>query len=361
MTEPITAPSAAAAVAARARQGQLTKPTGALGRLEDASVWLSAVQGTCPPHPFTHPVLVIFAGDHGVARTAGTSAYPPEVTAQMVANFAAGGAAATVLARRLGVAVHVVDVSVDCPPEYLDTLDRRIAARRVRRGSGSIDREDAMSAAECEQSIQLGAAVADEVIDEGADVLLPGDMGIGNTTPAAAIIGVLTEASAEEVTGRGTGVDDATLARKRGAVADAMGRGHGVRHAPRQLLARIGSPDIAAMTGYLLRAAERGCPVVLDGVVSGAAALVADRMAPGGRAWWIAGHRSTEPAASRALRELGLQPLVDLDLRLGEGTGALLALPLLDAAAVTLAEMATFEGAGVSDRAHDGEGAHGDA
>jgi nicotinate-nucleotide--dimethylbenzimidazole phosphoribosyltransferase len=350
VADAVTPPSASAAEAARQRQARLTKPAGALGRLEDASIWLAAVQGSCPPHPFAHPTLVIFAGDHGIARTAGTSAYPPEVTAQMVANFASGGAAATVLARRLGVTVHVVDVSVDCPPDYVDALDPRIAARRVRRGSGSIDREDAMTPTECREAIALGRSLADEAIDEGADVLLPGDMGIGNTTPAAALIGVLTASSAEQVTGRGTGVDDATLLRKRAAVTAAMARVEGAHPDPAELLARIGSPDIAAMTAYLARASERGVPVILDGVVSGAAALVAEAMTSGARGWWIAGHRSTEPAARRALEHLALEPLVDLSMRLGEGTGALLALPHLDAAAITLAEMATFDSAGVSER-----------
>ena len=348
--EPLNPPSEDMRAAARARQSRLTKPAGALGRLEDASIWMSGVQGSCPPHPFAHPALVIFAGDHGVARTAGTSAYPPEVTAQMVANFVTGGAAANVLARQVGATVRVVDVSVDADPAYLDALDPTVAARRIRRASGSIDREDAMTAAECDAALRLGADIADAAIEAGADVLVPGDMGIGNTTPAATLIGLLAGADAATVTGRGTGIDDVVLERKRATVAAAMERGRTAVDDPRDLLVRVGSPDLAAMTGYLARAAERGIPVILDGVVSCAAALVADRLAPGARAWWVAGHRSTEPAAGIALIALGLQPLVDLDLRLGEGTGALLAVPLLAAAASTLAEMATFESAGVSDR-----------
>ncbi len=350
MTDTVAAPSIRAADSARARQATLTKPAGALGRLEDASIWMAAVQDRCPPTPFRHPHLVILAGDHGVARTSGTSAYPPEVTAQMVANFATGGAAATVLARRLGASVRVVDVSVDADPAYLESIDPTIAAHRVRRGSGSIDREDAMTVDECRTALALGRLLADEAIDAGADVLLPGDMGIGNTTPAAALIGVVTGADAAGVTGRGTGIDDPTLQRKRQAVASAMARATEVADDPVAVLTRIGSPDIAAAAGLLAQSASRGCPVVLDGVVSGAAALLADQLAPGARDWWIAGHRSAEPAAGLALAHLGLHPLVDLGLRLGEGTGALLALPLLDAAATTLAEMATFESAGVSDR-----------
>lgn len=350
MTEPVRPPSAAAAEAARARQAVLTKPAGALGRLEDASIWLAAVQDACPPRPFTRPALVILAGDHGIARSAGTSAYPPEVTAQMVANFVSGGAAANVLARQMGASVRVVDVSVDADAAYLDGLDPTVAARRIRRGSGSIDREDAMTRAEAEAAIALGRALADEEVDAGADVLIAGDMGIGNTTPAATLIGLLTGVDADAVTGRGTGIDDATLARKRAAVVAAMARGQRVVDDPVALLACVGSPDIAAMAGLLAQSAARGRPAVLDGIVSGSAALVADRLAPGARAWWAAGHRSTEPAAGAALQALGLAPLLDLGLRLGEGTGALLALPLLASAAATLAEMATFDDAGVSNR-----------
>jgi nicotinate-nucleotide--dimethylbenzimidazole phosphoribosyltransferase len=348
--DPVPPTSARAADRARARQATLTKPAGALGRLEEASVWLAAVQDACPPAPFLHPAVVILAGDHGVARAAGTSAYPPEVTAQMVLNLVSGGAAANVLARQAGARVRVVDVSVDCDPAYLDDVAPEVAARRVRRGSGSIDREDAMTRAEAEAALALGALIADEELAQGADVLIAGDMGIGNTTPASALIGLLTGSGATDVTGRGTGIDDGTLERKTAAVAAAMARGADVLDDPVALLARVGSPDLAAMTGLLARAAVRGCPLVLDGIVSCSAALVADRWAPGARAWWAAGHRSTEPAASVALAALGLDPLVDLGLRLGEGTGALLALPLLNAAAATLAEMATFESAGVSDR-----------
>lgn len=346
----ITSPDAAARAAAYDRQSILTKPAGALGRLEHVSAWVCAVQGQCPPLPFSRPALVVFAGDHGVARTAGTSAYPPEVTAQMVANLATGGAAANVLARQMNAQVRVVDVSVDANPSYMDAIDAAVASRRIRRSSGSIDREDAMSMGECHAAIALGSTLADEVIDAGADIVLPGDMGIGNTTPSSVLIAALTGSSAGLVTGRGTGLDDAGLARKRAVIDAAMGRASAD---PFELLARVGGADFAAMAGFLLRAAERGIPVVLDGIVSCAAALVAREIEPEAAAWWVAGHRSTEPAASVALAALGLDPVLDLDLRLGEGTGALLALPLINAAALTLREMATFESAGVSDRPAD--------
>lgn len=348
----ITPPSAEAAALAQARQARLTKPAGALGRLEDASIWMASVQGTCPPRPFTTPSLVILAGDHGIARAAGTSAYPPEVTAQMVANFVTGGAAANVLARRVGATVRVVDVSVDVDPSYLDDLDPGVASRRIRRGSGSIDREDAMTLQECRAALDLGRALADEQISDGADIVIPGDMGIGNTTVAATLIAILTGTKADSVTGRGTGVDDTTWRRKHRAITQAIERGAPHAGDPLQLLATVGSADIAAMVGLIAECAERGVPVLLDGIVSCSAALLGAALTPGAAAWWAAGHRSTEPASAVALAHLGLAPLLDLDLRLGEGTGALLALPLLGAAADTLALMATFDSAGVSDREH---------
>lgn len=339
-----------AEAAARARQGILTKPTGALGRLEDLSIWAAATQGTCPPHQFSRARVVIFAGDHGIARTAGTSAYPPEVTAQMVLNFASGGAAANVLARQAGASVRVIDVSVDADPAYAASLPSDVTAHRIRHGSGSIDREDAMTMDEARAAFALGRQIADEEIDAGADLLIPGDMGIGNTTPAAALIGLLTNAEVADVTGRGTGIDDETWMRKCAAVRDAMRRGREHKGDPLALLAAIGSPDFAAATGFILQAAVRGVPVILDGTISSACALVADRMTSRAKQWWLAGHRSTEPAHARALAYLELDPIVDYSLRLGEGTGALLALQIVQSAIATLAEMATFAEAGVSDR-----------
>jgi len=335
---------------ARVRQGILTKPTGALGRLEDLSVWVAGAQGQCPPHPFARPRVVIFAGDHGVARTAATSAYPPEVTAQMVLNFARGGAAANVLARQAGASVRVLDISVDSDTAYASELPADVVAHRIRRGSGSIDREDAMTIEEARAAFDLGQRIADEEIDAGADLLIPGDMGIGNTTPASAIIGLLTNSDVVSVTGRGTGIDDETWMRKCAAVRDAMRRGRSHKADPLQLLATVGSPDFAAATGFILQGAVRGVPVILDGTISSACALVADRMVARAKMWWLAGHRSTEPAHSRALTYLELDPIVDYSLRLGEGTGALIALQVVQAAIATLAEMSTFAEAGVSDK-----------
>lgn len=340
----IDRPDEAARTAARERQARLTKPTGALGRLEELSVWLAGVQGTCPPRPIRQARVVVFAGDHGIARS-GVSAYPPEVTAQMVLNFLTGGAAVNVLAAAADASVRVVDMAVDA-----DT-PAEVSRWKVRRGSGRIDVEDALTRAEVEAAFRAGMAVADEEIDAGTDLLIPGDMGIGNTTPAAVLTGVLTGSDPVSVMGRGTGIDDLAWMRKCEAVRDAMHRTRKVLADPLQVLATGGGADIAAMTGFLLEAAARRTPVLLDGVVSGAAALVAQRVAFRAVDWFLAGHRSTEPAHTTALTRLALEPVVDLGLRLGEGTGALLALPVLRAAGATLAGMATFDEAGVSDRA----------
>jgi nicotinate-nucleotide--dimethylbenzimidazole phosphoribosyltransferase len=343
-------PSEDAAQSARDRQAILTKPAGALGRLEELSIWAASVQGTSPPHRFARPRVVIFVGDHGVARTASTSAYPPEVTAQMVLNFVAGGAAINVLAREAGATVRVIDVSVDCDPAYVAAIAPEVVALRIRRGSGSIEREDAMTLDEARASFDLGRGIADDEIDQGTDLLIPGDMGIGNTTPAAALIGLLSNLDASKVTGLGTGIDDAGWMRKCAAIRDAMRRGRPHLGDPIRLLATVGGPDFAAMTGFLLQASIRRTPVILDGTISSACALVADRMDFRAKAWWLAGHRSTEPAHAAALTRMDLEPVVDYGLRLGEGTGALLALPIVQAAIATLAEMATFGEAGVSDR-----------
>jgi len=351
LAQRIDLPHAVASDQAALRQATLTKPTGSLGRLEELSIWLAGVQGTCPPRPFERPRVVIFAGDHGVARTAATSAYPPEVTAQMVLNVLAGGAAVNVLARLNGATVRVVDMAVDV--DYADlgaTVPDDVTRFRVRRSSGSIDREDALTVDEAWTAFAHGLAIADEEVDAGADLLIPGDMGIGNTTPAAAIVGLYAGGDASLVVGRGTGIDDETWMRKTAAVRDAMRRGRPHKAEPVRLLATVGGADIAAMTGFLLGAAIRRTPVLLDGVVSCAAALVAHRIAFRSTHWWLAGHRSTEPAARAALEHLDLDPLVDYGLRLGEGTGALIALPVLAAAGATLREMATFGEAGVADR-----------
>ncbi|WP_234995701.1 nicotinate-nucleotide--dimethylbenzimidazole phosphoribosyltransferase [Streptoalloteichus hindustanus] len=339
---PVAPPDEQARQAALARHARLTKPSGSLGRIEELGVWLAACQGVCPPRPLTSRV-VVFAGDHGIARH-GVSAYPTEVTGQMVANFLAGGAAVNVLANAAGAGVRVVDLAVDADtPEHVRT-------HKVRRGSGVIDREDALSEAEVRAAVAAGRAVADEEIDGGADLLVAGDMGIGNTTPSAVLVAALTGAEPVAVIGRGTGVDDAGWMRKCAAIRDALRRARKVVHDPVALLRTSSGADIAAMAGFLAQAAVRRTPVVLDGVVVGAAALVAEELAPGAREWWVAGHRSAEPAHTMVLDHLELRPLLEMDMRLGEGSGAVAALPLLAMAVRVLGEMATFEDAGVSDR-----------
>lgn len=341
---PVTAPDAEAADAARSRQTRLTKPPGSLGRLEDLSVWAASCQGVCPPRPLTRPRVVVFAADHGVTA-AGVSAFPSAVTGQMVANFEAGGAAINVIADVAGAGVRVADIAVDCD----EPLSPAIGAHKVRRSSGNIAVEDALTEEDAAAAIAAGRQIADEEVDAGADLLIAGDMGIGNTTAATTLVAALTGAEPVVVVGRGTGIDDLGWMRKAGAVRDALYRARAVTRDPLGLLRVCGGADLAAMAGFCAQAAVRRTPVLLDGLVVTAAALVAEELAPGARAWWQAGHRSTEPAHSLALAHLGLEPIVDLGMRLGEGTGAAVALPILRAAIATLASMATFAEAGIAE------------
>ena len=341
----IVAPDADAAAAARARQKTLTKPPGSLGRLEDLSVWVAACQGVCPPRQFERARVVVFAGDHGVAA-AGVSAYPPEVTAQMVANIDAGGAAVNVLAQVAAAGVRVVDIAVDCD----EPLTPAIGAHKVRRSSGNLGVEDPLSTDEAYAAVEAGRRIADEEVDAGADLLIAGDLGIGNTTAATTLVAVITGAEPVVVVGRGTGIDDAGWMRKTTAVRNAMYRAARGAGEPMALLQTCGGADLAAIAGFCAQAAARRTPLLLDGVVVTAAAVIADLLAPGAREWWQAGHRSTEPAHDLALERLGLEPIVDMKMRLGEGTGALVALPIVRAAVATLASMATFDEASVTDR-----------
>jgi len=330
------APSATAQAAARARLDGLAKPLGALGRLEDAAAWVAACQDACPPRPLERVRLTVLAGDHGVARS-GVSAYPPEVTGAMVAALVDGGAAANVLARQHGVAVQVLDLGVDAD---LTALPAAVRRHHVRASSGSIDREDALTPAEVQAALAVGEQVVAAEVEAGADLLVLGDLGIGNTTPAAALVAATYGVGAEEVTGRGTGVDDTALAHKTRVVAAALARTAGRADDPLERLAALGSADLAAGVGFLLGAARAGVPVLLDGIVTLAELGVAEDLDPGVVAWCAAGHRSTEPAQQLALDKLGLVPLLDLGMRLGEGTGALTALPVLRSAVLLLRETA---------------------
>ncbi|MEQ6901430.1 nicotinate-nucleotide--dimethylbenzimidazole phosphoribosyltransferase [Nocardioides sp. YIM 152588] len=337
MTAPVIAPpDPATREAATERLAGLATPAGALGRLGDAGVWVAATQGRVPPAPLDDVRLVIFAGDHGVAHH-GVSAYPPAITGAMVRTFVAGRAGVSALAGAHGVSVRVLDLGVD---DDLADVPAEVRAHKVRRGSGAIHLEDALSAEETERAIATGRAVAAEEIAAGAQLLLSGDMGIGNTTPAAAMVAAGLGLPASEVVGRGTGVDDAALDRKTAIVQQALDRaGYRLTDAVETLTA-LASADLAATVGYLLEAAERGVPVLLDGLMSVACALTADRIAPGAAAWYAAGHRSTEPAQTLALAKLGLEPLLDLGLRLGEGSGAVAAVPVLRSAVALLRDVA---------------------
>lgn len=329
----IPAPDAAAHAAALARLDALVKPLGALGRLEELAAWLCAASGQVPPPPIARPSVVVFAGDHGVSRL---SAYPREVTAAMVRVFLAGQSGVNVLAREVGAGVRVLDIAVD---DDLDGVPDAVLARKIRRGSGSIDVEDALEPGEAQRAFEAGRAVADAEVDDGADLLIPGDMGIGNTTVAAALVAAALGVPAEEVVGTGTGVDEAGRARKIEVVRTAVARAGARVSDPFDLLTALGSACAAATAGFLVQGAVRGVPVLLDGVFSGAAAVVAAEIAPEAVRWWLAGHRSTEPSQAFALKALGLTPILDLGLRLGEGSGAVQAVPTLRAARAIIADM----------------------
>jgi nicotinate-nucleotide--dimethylbenzimidazole phosphoribosyltransferase len=330
-----------AMAAARALHARLTKPAGSLGALEDLSVRLAGLAGTCPP-PLPAPAAVaVFAGDHGVHAQRVTP-WPQEVTAQMVANILAGGAVVNAFARQVGASVTVVDVGV------ATSFDGPVAAN-VRRGTRDMTVEPALTRDEAVAAVEVGIRVAGDLVGSGARALLSGEMGIANTTPAAALIAAFTGAGAAEVTGRGTGVDHETYARKVGVVHRALSLVPPAGGAV-EVLAAVGGLEHAALAGFVLGAAAHRVPVILDGVSAVAAALVAARLAPDCVGAMVAGHRSAEPGASVALRHLGLDPLVDLGMRLGEGTGAALALPIVASAVRVLHEVATFDSAGVSEK-----------
>jgi nicotinate-nucleotide--dimethylbenzimidazole phosphoribosyltransferase len=349
MFPPVAPPDTDAAAAARARQDALTKPPGALGRLEDLSVWVASCQGHCPPKQFERARVVVFAGDHGVAGS-GVSAYPPQVTSQMVANITNGGAAINALAEIAGATVRVADLAVDA-----DALSQQIGAHKVRRGSGDITKQDALTDQQAFDAIDAGRQIADQEVDAGADLLIAGDMGIGNTTAATVLVAAITGIEPVAAVGYGTGIDDAGWARKTAAVRDALFRAGPVLSDPVALLRCCGGADLAAIAGFCAQTAVRRTPLLLDGMAVTAAALVAEHLAPGARQWWQAGHRSAEPAHQLALTALELDPILDLRMRLGEGTGAAVALGVLRAAVAALSSMATFSAAGVSTTAESAD------
>jgi len=334
---------AAAAAQARERQEALTKPSGSLGQLEAVSVQLAGVAGECPP-PLPEPAVVaVFAADHGV-HAQGVTPWPQEVTAQMVANFLASGAVVNAIAAQAGAEVCVVDVGVAA------TLPAGpgLLPRKIRPGTADMTAGPAMSRPEAERAIEVGVETARDLVAAGNRCLLTGDMGIANTTASAALIAVFTGADPDQVTGRGTGIDDETWQRKVGVVRRALARHTPDPADPLGVLAAVGGLEHAALAGFMLGGAALRVPVLLDGVIACAAALAARALAPDVTAALIAGHLSSEPGARRALEALQLRPLLDLDMRLGEGSGAALALPVVGAAARVLRDVATFDSAGVS-------------
>ncbi|HEY2516088.1 MAG TPA: nicotinate-nucleotide--dimethylbenzimidazole phosphoribosyltransferase [Polyangiaceae bacterium] len=332
--------------AARAHHTYLTKPVGSLGRLEELGAWYAGVRGAFPC-PTPRASLVVFAADHGVV-VEGVSAYGSQITAAMVCNVMAGGAAINVLARHHSVELALVDVGVagdlsaaPIAPEV------PLMAAKVRAGTRNLRREPAMTLPEAEAALAVGARLAEERIAAGASLLGVGEIGIGNTTSGAALVCALTGASPEDVVGRGTGLDEDAVVRKRAVVEDALARLRGESNDPIHVLASIGGLELAAIAGFLVHAARRRVPVVLDGFLGNAAALVAARMDPEVSRFLVASHASAEPGAAIALSRLGLSPLLSLGLRLGEGTGAILGIDLVRSSVALTNEMATFATAGI--------------
>jgi nicotinate-nucleotide--dimethylbenzimidazole phosphoribosyltransferase len=331
-----------ALAAARARQDTLTKPRGSLGRLESLSIQLAGISGNPLPQ-IRHKVIITMAGDHGVVAE-GVSAYPQEVTPQMVLNFLNGGAAINVLARQVGARVVIVDMGVasDLAP-YANLMQAKIAP-----GTANIASGPAMSREQALRALQAGIRVVEVELSRELDILGVGEMGIGNTTPAAAIAAALTGRPPAEIVGRGTGIDDAGLAHKIGIVQRALLVNQPNPANALDVLAKVGGFEIGGMAGAMLAAAAHRLPVMVDGFISTAAAMIAVALAPDVRPYLIASHRSQEYGHHLMLDWLGLEPLLDLDLRLGEGTGAALGIFLAEAACKILSEMATFDQAGVS-------------
>jgi nicotinate-nucleotide--dimethylbenzimidazole phosphoribosyltransferase len=328
---------------ARDRQNRMTKPAGSLGVLEDVSVQLAGLAGECPP-PIPEPAAVaVFAGDHGV-HAQGVTPWPQEVTAQMVHNFLEGGAVVNAFAEQVGAEVTVVDVGVVGDlPHAAGLLPRKVA-----RGTADFTQGPAMTREQALQALEGGIEIARDLVSAGNRCLITGDMGIANTTPAAALVCAFTGADPARATGRGTGIDDAMHEHKVEVVRRALAANPVDSSDPIGVLASLGGLEHAALAGFVLGGAALRVPVLLDGVIAGSAALVAAAISPESMSACFAGHRSSEPGHTLALEHLGLRPLVDLEMRLGEGSGALLALPLLQGSARALRDVATFDDAGVS-------------
>lgn len=339
----VTAADPQAAAAATDRHTGLIKPPGSLGRLEEVGAQLAAIAGACPPPVPMRPAVVVAAADHGVHAQKVTP-WPQRLTTAMVEQFCAGTAAVNALATTVGASVSVLDVGCVVEPADHPLLRKR----RVRPGTNDLSTGDAMTRNDAARAFLAGAGIAEELIGNGVDLLVTGDMGIANTTAAACLIAAFTGTDAAMVTGRGAGIDDDTLAQKQAVVRAALDRRHVDANDPLGVLAAIGGLEHAALAGLICAAAVDRVPVVLDGVVTNAAALAAAALCPDVTGYLLAGHRSTEPGATVALDELNLIPLLDLQLRLGEGTGGLIAVPLVTAAARSLTDMATLNDLGIA-------------
>ena len=330
---------------AQIRQGNLTKPVGSLGRLEDISIRLAGMKAD-PLPDVSRKAVIVMAADHGVALE-GVSAFPAEVTLQMVLNFLAGGAAVNVLARQAGASVTIVDIGVasDFDPSLPGLLHRKVA-----RGTRNMAKGPAMTHAEAEAALACGMDVIAEIAEKGIDLIATGDMGIGNTTPSSAIVAVMTGLPVANVTGRGTGIDDNALTHKIKVIEQAIVFNRPDPSDAFDVLCKVGGLEIAGLAGVMIGAAAHRIPVVVDGFISTAAAMIAVGLVPDVRHYLFCSHQSVEIGHRAMHKHLDLAPLLDLNLRLGEGTGAVLAFHLIEAAARILREMATFAEAGVSDK-----------
>ena len=329
---------------ARARQDTLTKPPGSLGRLEELSIKLAGIQGEPVPQ-IRHKAIITMAGDHGVVAE-GIGNWPQSVTAQMVYNFLSGGAGINVLARQTGVRLIVVDIGVAAELE----TDARLLSRKIAPGTRNMAVGAAMSGEQAVRALETGIEIVTDEVAKGLNIVGTGDMGIGNTTASSAISAVMMGKPAAEVTGRGTGIDDKQLAHKIAVIERALAANHPDPGRPLEVLAKVGGFEIGGLVGVMLAAAAHRIPVVIDGFISGAAALIASALSPALKDFLIAAHVSAEVGHPLLLEHLGLKPLLDLGMRLGEGTGAALGIFLAEAAARVLAEMSTFAEAGVSER-----------
>jgi nicotinate-nucleotide--dimethylbenzimidazole phosphoribosyltransferase len=329
---------------AKERQDILTKPAGSLGRLEALSIQIAGIQGKAQPQ-IKQKAVIVMAADHGVAAR-GTSAYPQEVTGEMVLNFLHGGAGINVISRQVGARVIIVDMGVAVKLE----ANPGLISRRIAAGTQDISKGPAMTAAQAKQALEAGIEIVNAEVKKGLDIVATGDMGIGNTTASAAICAIMTGKTVAGVTGRGTGLDDKQLQQKIMIINEAIAVNKPEASQPLEVLAKVGGFEIGGLAGVILGAAANRIPVVIDGFISGAAALIAAGLCPQAKDYMVAGHCSVEPGHKILLQHLGLKPLLDLEMRLGEGTGAALAMSIAETSVRILNEMATFAEAGVAEK-----------